>query len=210
MIHKRLPLLLTICIAIPCAAQVADSPSATRAETRYTFSWPVGSGAPAPRGGTTNGVPTSLETEVSFRWTALQEAGLSARERDRRAILAMAGSYRVSFDFLEIATFSVHDSRARPYQSWGTERVFLDRDDPDLISLVHILEMHVVDADGKTMPPMVTKHWRQEWRYEPARSELRLGRWVMSDSEVERAKRRASDWAPGRCAAELTGAEAGE
>ncbi|MEP7313240.1 MAG: DUF6607 family protein, partial [Pseudomonadota bacterium] len=84
-----------------------------------------------------------------------------------RAILAMAGSYRVAFDFLEIAAFSGDGSRPRPYQSWGTERVYVDRDDGKLISLVHILDMRIVDADGKLSEPMVTKHWRQDWRYQP-------------------------------------------
>jgi hypothetical protein len=121
--------------------------------TRYTFSWPVGPDAPAPRGGTTRG--------------PLQEPGLSSFERDRRAILAMAGSYRVAFDFLEIASFTGDGSRPRPYQSWGTEKVYVDEDDGRTIRLVHILEMRVVGADGKPGEPMVTKHWRQDWRYEP-------------------------------------------
>ena len=34
----------------------------------------------------------------------------------------MAGSYRVNFDFLEIAAFTGAD-RPRPYQSWETEKV---------------------------------------------------------------------------------------
>jgi len=32
---------------------------------------------------------------------------------------------------------------------------------------VHILEMRVVQADGKLSEPMVTKHWRQDWSYQP-------------------------------------------
>ena len=58
-----------------------------------------------PRGGTTRGAPVTLDREPSAGWRALQERGLSARERDRRAILAMAGTYRVTFDFLEIAAY---------------------------------------------------------------------------------------------------------
>lgn len=142
---------------------------ATRATqgARYTFSWPLGAEAPAPRGGTTRGAPTVVDTAPSPEWRALQEPGLTAQERDRRAILAMSGAYRVTFDFLEVASFAGDGARARPYQSWGTEKVYVDRNEPGFISLVHILEMRVVDEAGKVSEPMVTKHWRQDWRYEP-------------------------------------------
>ena len=97
-----------------------------------------------------------------------REAPQAAFERDRRAILAMAGSYRVAFDFLEIAAFTGDGTRPRPYQSWGTEKVFVDEDAGRVIRLVHILEMRIVGDDGKLSEPMVTKHWRQDWHYEPA------------------------------------------
>jgi hypothetical protein len=145
-------------------APPAQSPSQG---SRYTFSWPVGPDAPAPRGGTTRGAPVVLDTAPSAEWRALQAPGLSAQERDRRAILAMAGSYRVAFDFLEVANFSGDGARPRPYQSWGTEKVYVDRNEPGFVSLVHMLEMRVVGADGKISEPMVTRHWRQDWRYEP-------------------------------------------
>ena len=79
----------------------------------------------------------------------------------------MAGSYRVSFDFLEIAAFTGDGTRPRPYQSWGTEKVYVDEDSGRTIRLVHILEMRIVDKDGKVGEPVVTKHWRQDWQYEP-------------------------------------------
>ncbi len=65
-------------------------------------------------------------------------------ERDRRAILAMAGDYRVTFDFLEVETFPPQTPRDKPYQSWGTEHVYVDSDSGNLISLVHILNMRIV------------------------------------------------------------------
>ena len=80
----------------------------------------------------------------------------------------MAGSYRVGFDFVEVDTFVASDKPLAPYQSWGTEKVYVDADEPGFVSLVHILEMRIVGADGKVGEPMVTKHWRQDWRYEPA------------------------------------------
>jgi hypothetical protein len=158
--------------------------------SRYTFSWPVGPGAPAPRGGTTKGPVLELDTTPSQQWQALQQPGLAAFERDRRAILAMAGSYRVAFDFLEIASFTGDGSRPRPYQSWGTEKIYVDRD------------------DGKLSEPMVTRHWRQDWRFEPsfvveyggenrwARRDLssaaRRGQWSQTVYQVDESPRYGS------------------
>lgn len=160
-----------ICVAqtAPQAAAPAATQSAPKTiGSRYTFSWPVGPEAPAPRGGTTRGVPVELDTAPSAEWQALQQSGLSAQERDRRAILAMAGSFRVNFDFLEVTSFVNGGARPQPYQSWGTERVFVDINEPGRVSLVHILEMRILGADGKPSEPMVTRHWRQDWRFEPA------------------------------------------
>jgi hypothetical protein len=183
----------------------ASSPSVP---SRYTFSWPIGPGAPAPRGGTTRGVPVEMDREPSQEWQALQQPGLSALERDRRAILAMAGSYRVNFDFLEIASFTGNGDRPRPYQSWGTEKVYLDIDEPTHISLVHILDMRILGEDGKPSEAMVTKHWRQDWYYEPASvveyqggnrwakralsSSERKGAWVQQVYQVDEAPRYGS------------------
>ena len=140
------------------------SPSAA---PRYTFSWPLDATTVAPRGGTTKGAPLTLDREPSKEWLALQAGGLSALERDRRAILAMAGTYRVTFDFLEVVPFGVQEKPTAPYQSWGTEKVYVDSDDGKSISLVHILEMRIVQQDGSISEPMVTKHWRQDWQYQP-------------------------------------------
>lgn len=189
-------------------ASAADSNHAG-ALPHYTFSWPLAAGdASRPRGGTTQGAPVTLDDEPSPAWRALQEADLSALERDRRAILAMAGDYRVTFDFLEIDTFGASTERARPYQSWGTERVYVDADDGRYISLVHILEMRFLQKDGSVSEPMVTKHWRQDWRYEPkeiveyqGRERWRQralerdessGRWTQTVYQVDESPRYAS------------------
>jgi hypothetical protein len=144
----------------------------------------------------------------SAQWKALQQPGLAAMERDRRAILAMAGSYRVNFDFLEIASFTGNGDRPRPYQSWGTEKVYVDIDEPRHISLVHILDMRVIGDDGKPSESMVTKHWRQDWHYEPAfvieyqkdnrwvkrtlSAAERKGQWVQQVHQVDEAPRYGS------------------
>ncbi len=153
--------------AVALFASLALNAAEPGVASRFTFSWPIGPDAPAPRGGTTKGPALEVLKSPSPAWQRLQEAGLSPLERDRRAILAMAGSYRVAFDFLEIASFVGDGTRPRPYQSWGTEKVYVDEDAGRTIRLVHILEMRIVDKDGKVSEPMVTKHWRQDWHFEP-------------------------------------------
>lgn len=208
----RVALLLASAVGAAGTASAAEvsSPAAaaTDATPRYTFTWPLGRNAPAPRGGTTRGPEVSLDRGESADWRALQAPGLAPFERDRRAILAMAGEYRVSFDFLEITSYAAgEDKRERPYQSWGTEKVYVDRDEGRRISLVHILEMRMVDKEGRLSEPFVTKHWRQTWQYEvPAFAEYvgdnrwrrrdltraqRGGRWVQTVVQVDESPRYA-------------------
>ncbi|MET0661078.1 MAG: DUF6607 family protein [Steroidobacteraceae bacterium] len=162
-------LLLLACAFFATVAAYADDYAAgAKSDTpRYTFSWPLGDGALKPRGGTTQGAPVTLDEDASAVWVALQQKSISPFERDRRAILAMSGEFRVTFDFLEVATYTKSEQRPAPYQSWGTEKVYVDRDTGSFISLVHILEMRMVGKDGTVSDPMVTKHWRQDWTYEP-------------------------------------------
>ena len=119
------------------------------------------------RGGTTVGVPVTLETAVSEEWTKLQEENLDPIERDRRAILAMAGDYRVSFDFLEVEVYGAVQAPSTPYRSWATEQVEVLESTEDIISLQHTIVMFMVMEDGSQSPPMLVKHWRQDWEYEP-------------------------------------------
>jgi hypothetical protein len=200
---------MTLCAAgSPARADQSTSPQPPAAP-RYTFSWQLGqANAPAPRGGTTRGPAVEPDTEPSPAWRALQEPGLAALERDRRAILAMAGDYRVTFDFLEIEVFQPRAERDKPYQSWGTERVYVDSDTGTSISLVHILDMRIVQDDGKLSEPIVTKHWRQSWQYEPRElveykggnrwdrrklgSAERAGQWSQTVYQVDESPRYAS------------------
>src|SRR5262245_27295007 len=153
--------------SLTCALVVVSAGAAEPAPPRYTFSWPLDGAGLKPRGGTTRGPPVTVDTEPSAEWKALQEKDLSKLERDRRAILAMSGTYRVTFDFLEVAPFAAGAKPVAPYQSWGTEKVYVDRNEPRFVSLVHILEMRILQPDGKLSEPMVTKHWRQDWAYAP-------------------------------------------
>ena len=145
------------------AAAVADEPT----EHRYTFSWQFADEAGlAPRGGSSRGAPVELDQAPSDAWLALQAADIDKFERDRRAILAMAGPYRASFDFLETVRYVASDAPPNPYQSWGTEYVYVAEDDGDFISLQHLLVMFYFDERGELNGPHVMKHWRQDWTYE--------------------------------------------
>lgn len=156
---------LSLVAAAPvCAETVIEENHAPR---QYTFAWPYSADDDMrPRGGTSKGPAIHLVTTPSDAWLKLTEPGLSAKQRDRRAILAMAGGYRASFDFIETAGFTPGYTPGRPYQSWGTEFVYVLSDEPDFISLQHILVMFVDNDEGETQGPIVVKHWRQDWHYE--------------------------------------------
>jgi hypothetical protein len=149
------------------ATAATDGDGSGRAH-QFTFAWPYTTGdAMAPRGGTSKGPPVELDTAPADAWERLQEPGLSPLERDRRAILAMVGTYRASFDFVEVAGFRPGFKPDRPYQSWGTEIVYVVRDEPRDIALQHVLVMFLQpEKDGPVQGPFVIKHWRQDWRYE--------------------------------------------
>lgn len=156
-------------------AEAAGVPSASpgksltdsAAARQYTYSWLFSDAVSMkPRGGTTQGPKVTISKTRSASFLALQEPGLAPRARDRRAILAMAGDYRTSFDFIETIGFTLGYKPTAPYQSWGTERVYVVANEPEFISLQHIIVMHFQLEDGTVSEPMVVKHWRQDWRYE--------------------------------------------
>ncbi|MBI3770035.1 MAG: hypothetical protein HY271_16305 [Deltaproteobacteria bacterium] len=160
--------LLALAAATGCARpRVSSAPAPDRTMRQFTFAWRYAPGElVAPRGGTTQGPAVTLDTEPGDAWRRLQDPTLRPLEHDRRAILAMAGTYRVSFDFLEVVGFRPGFVPDRPYQSWGSEYVYVRRDQPRFISLQHILVMFVRVEDGSVQGPFVTKHWRQDWRYQ--------------------------------------------
>ena len=134
---------------------------------RYTFSWSLEDAkTKLPRGGTSQGPAVKLSSTAQAGWLKLQEEGLSKFERDRMAILAMQGPYRVSFDFLETIPLNQAYQLADPYQSWATEYVYLLEDSRDFISLQHIMVMFYKTKTGEIHGPVVMKHWRQDWKYQ--------------------------------------------
>jgi hypothetical protein len=117
------------------------------------------------RGGTSKGAPVTLAKPVALPSPAMA-AAKDDFERDRAAILSLAGEYRVSFHFLETLGLTENFQPDRPYHSWTTERVHLVEDTGNRISLQHTLEMYFLEDDGKVSEPSLVKHWRQDWTYE--------------------------------------------
>lgn len=174
------------------AATPAEAPAA---DAGFTFAWPLDESARKPRGATTRGSPVELDATPGDGWQRLRAAvaeGAAARERDRLAILAMAGPHRVAFDFLEVVRYDPSLAPDAPYQSWGTEYVFVAEDRPDFIALQHILVMRIRQADGTDSEPMVVRHWRQDWRHEATSHLAYVGRNTWTLRDVEPADRRGT------------------
>ncbi|HVL01320.1 MAG TPA: DUF6607 family protein [Dongiaceae bacterium] len=175
--HTVASILVILALSNASSAQAAPADSSKNAKPaagtsdcsprQYIFSWSFADQClPQPRGGSTKGAKVTLDTSASPQWQALQAPGLSKFERDRRAVLAMTGGFRTSFEFLETVGYPVDYELARPYQSWGTEYVYVVEDRGDFISLQHIMVMVFQQEDGKPSEPMVMKHWRQDWHYQ--------------------------------------------
>ncbi len=157
---------------------------------RYTFSRQFEKGSEqAPRGGTTVGPDVILTTTPSPQWLRLRENDISKQEKDRRAILAMSGDFRASFEFIETVPFLGQYRIDSPYQSWATERIYVLEEREDFVSLQHILVMFFLE-DGKVAGPAVVKHWRQDWTYEPRSYHEYSGnnKWVVKNVPLDEAK----------------------
>lgn len=127
------------------------------------------------------------------------EAERAKYEQDRKAILAMAGDFDVTFDFRETVQLTPNYELKKPKVSGAEEIVRLVEDRGDFISLQQILVMKFGDEI------YVTKHWRQDWQYEPASvlafvggnawrkravpAEERAGKWSQTVYQVEDSPR---------------------
>ena len=118
------------------------------------------------RGGTTKGLAVELDKSTSKSFLELQDEHLDKKSKDRLAILSMVGEYRVSFEFIETFGSTNNYKLDNPYQSWGTEMVIVLNDEPNYISLQHIMMMYFKDDEGTITGPYIQKHWRQDWTYE--------------------------------------------
>ncbi|MGE9270573.1 MAG: DUF6607 family protein [Verrucomicrobiales bacterium] len=82
-------------------------------------------------------------------------------DRDRAAILAMAGAYEVEFHFEETVALTPDYELTKPYKADALELVKVVEDTGKQITLQHLL---IVDLDE------VIKHWAQVWTYEDTHS----------------------------------------
>ncbi|WP_343526992.1 DUF6607 family protein [Sphingomonas sp.] len=115
-----------------------------------------------------------------------QQAQYGDQARDHAAILKMAGTYKVTFDMRETTPLVAGYTPYPAKLSGGHEVVRAIVDTPDHVVLQHLL---VVDAGGH---PMVIKHWRQDWTYQPATvlTYIAPGRWALRP--VPEAERRGA------------------
>tara|TARA_B100000900_G_scaffold390759_1_gene384760 strand:+ start:132 stop:1331 length:1200 start_codon:yes stop_codon:yes gene_type:complete len=142
---------------------VADSLTTS---STYVFGWgSLPAGLASPRGGTTQGTPVDFAPARKLPLVEIASAS-SSFEKDRAAILSLAGDYKTSFHFMETLGLYLEHEPTRPYYSWATEEIRILEDRRDFISLQHTLVMHFEMDDGSIMEPMVMKHWRQDWTYE--------------------------------------------
>ncbi len=122
---------------------------------------------------------------------AMSEADAAAKaakfEADRAAILAMTGDYDVTFHFEEVLALAPGYELTPEKDSGGQETVFVVEDTGDAIRLQHVLVV------GPETAPIVVKHWRQDWVFEPTRivEYAGLERWKARDVS---AKERKGAW----------------
>lgn len=143
----------------------AVSPSSSP-ETVYVFGLGhVSAKSANPRGGSVDGGPVILAPSRALPLPEIS-AAKDAFARDRAAILALAGDFRVSFHELETIGFSPDYKPPQPYHSWATERIHVVEDTGKVIRLQHTLVMFFKNPDGTISGPTLQKHWRQDWTYE--------------------------------------------
>lgn len=95
---------------------------------------------------------------AAIGWIGLQGAvAESDFEKDRAGILAMVGTFEVSFHFEETVSFLPDYEVKPPYDEEALETVLVIEDSGDRIVLQHLLS---------TGRGGIIKHWRQDWEYE--------------------------------------------
>ena len=170
------------------------SHSTFASQNNYIFGWTQLNNPEIfiPRGGTSTGPDVDLEKVPNPFWLRLQNTNLSKFERDRLAILAMQGEYKVNFDFMETMGFVENYIPQKPYQSWGTEFVIVIKDDIDFISLQHIMVMFFEEEDGSVSDPIVVKHWRQDWKYQDKSINTYIGDDTWQKNSIPSDKRKGT------------------
>lgn len=119
--------------------------------------------------------------------TMTAQAEQAKFEQDRKAILAMAGDFDVTFDFRETVSLTPGYELKKPKVLGAAEIVRVVEDRGDFIRLQQILVMKMGDDT------IVTKHWRQDWQYEPASVLVFIGGNAWETRKVP-ASQRAGKW----------------
>lgn len=118
----------------------------------------------ATNGGTVSGVDEPGYRYIENSHFARIAEAADKPEKDRLAILAMQGEYRVGFHFRETVALQAGYELRDDKNSGGYEYVHVVEDGPGKIVLQHLL----VSPGGG-----VIKHWRQDWVYQaPERFEF--------------------------------------
>jgi hypothetical protein len=106
-----------------------------------------------------------MQRHITLLFLASASFALAAApEADRRAILAMAGNFKVTFDFQETAVIAPdYPTVSKPYHEEAIEVVSVAEDTPERITLQHLLVV------GKPEKPRVIKHWAQVWTWQDTR-----------------------------------------
>ncbi len=108
-------------------------------------------------------------------------------ERDRDAILKIAGNFKVKFRFEETISLMSDYEIKEPYITSAYEVIKVIEDMGDKITLQHIL---VANAKNKQF---AIKHWRQDWKYEPHNVLVFIGGNAWNTKEVK-PKDRVGSW----------------
>ncbi|MFD2255161.1 DUF6607 family protein [Luteolibacter algae] len=84
-------------------------------------------------------------------------------EADRKAILSMAGTFEVDFNFTEDSSFTEnYPIASKPYHEHALEVVVVAENTPERIILQHLLVVN----HSKKKTDMVIKHWAQIWTWQ--------------------------------------------
>lgn len=114
---------------------------------------------------------------------AVAQPAPSSEERDRKAILGMTGNFEATFDFRETTVLQAGYKPFPGKKLGGEEVVRAIEDKPGKVVLQHMI---VAVLEGK---PVVIKHWRQDWTYEPKTvlAYTAMGQWKLQPvPEAER------------------------
>jgi hypothetical protein len=99
-----------------------------------------------------------LALYIVLQFVAIGIMAQSKLEQDRQAIRALAGFYKVTFNYAETFAPDTNYKFHPRYNSWGNEWAVIVEDSPKKIVIQHLLA--ITDS-------MVIKHWREDWVYEP-------------------------------------------